>query len=137
MIKDIFKNNIHTIMTFTAISLLAAIIITGAAEVSSFKKESDAIVSFIDSIESEVKLMQLARAAVIMEDLKSVWTSNENKWAMLIDHFEIDNIDTSLLRAEQYIRQEETGLAIAELAALRQYFRHIPEKESFLLKNIL
>ncbi len=136
MIKDTLKNNIHTIMTFSAIALLAVIIIAGTAGISSFKKESEMITDFIDSVESEIKQMQLAKAAAIMDDLKRLWTVKENKWAMLIDHFEIDNIDTSLTRAEQYIRQEETGLAIAELAALRQYIRHIPEKESFLLKNI-
>jgi len=68
---------------------------------------------------------------------KKEWEKTKKVWSMLIDHFEIDNIDATLSRVSMYIESKDKSSALAEVSVLRQYVRHIPRKESFILENIL
>jgi hypothetical protein len=74
-----------------------------------------------------------ARIASVNSD----WKSTSKIWTALIDHIEIDNIDASLSKMEKYISVKDTSMALAEIATLQLFIRHIPEKEAFNLKNIL
>ena len=65
------------------------------------------------------------------------WKKTKYFWAMLLDHFEIDNIDNSFTKAREYIESNDFSSAVAELEALRQYVLHIPKRESFSIENIL
>jgi len=60
----------------------------------------------------------------------------EKAWTVFLDHEEIDNIDTSLVRISKYIETKNTSMAMSEIAVLRQFVKHIPENESLSLKNI-
>jgi hypothetical protein len=56
---------------------------------------------------------------------------------MLIDHFEIDNIDNSMVRMSKYVEEKSSDDALAELAALRKFIQHIPVKNALSIKNVL
>ena len=72
-----------------------------------------------------------------LDDFEIIWKKTKFGWAILLDHFEIDNIDNSFTKSKKYVECKDFSLAFAELEALRQYILHIPQKESFSLENIL
>ncbi len=69
-------------------------------------------------------------------DTRLDWDKHKNWWAVFIDHQEIDNINTTLARAEKYIECRERTLAAGELAVLKLLLLNIPEKERLQLKNV-
>ncbi|MEL7566031.1 MAG: DUF4363 family protein [Dehalobacterium sp.] len=68
--------------------------------------------------------------------VKEEWTQYKKWWAMIIDHHEIDNIDISFSRVDEYINHQNPALAAGELSVLEQYLKHIPETEKISWKNI-
>jgi len=89
------------------------------------------------SLEDFVKGEKWNEADEKLSQMHENWSKTEPKWAMLIDHFEIDNIDNSMTRMSKFIETKASDDALAELGALRQYIQHIPQKNALSLKNVL
>jgi hypothetical protein len=64
------------------------------------------------------------------------WNRHKKWWAMVIDHHEIDNIDTSFSRINEYLNHQNQALSAGELSVLKQFIKHIPETEKVCWKNI-
>lgn len=77
------------------------------------------------------------RATGVVKAIQEDWERHKKWWAVFIDHQEIDNIDTSLVRTSKYIETRESAQAAAELGVLELMLKHIPEKERVNLQNIL
>ena len=74
----------------------------------------------------------------IREIVQEKWNETKNKWAALIDHEEIDNIEETMHRVEMLIGDtEEKVELLSELNKLGFYLEHIPEREEFSIENIL
>lgn len=89
------------------------------------------------SLEMAVKDEKWTEADKLLTQLEEQWLKTEPKWAMLIDHFEIDNIDNSMTRMAKYIETKSSDDSLAELGALRKYVQHIPVKNALSIKNLL
>ncbi|MGI6686363.1 MAG: DUF4363 family protein [Bacillota bacterium] len=68
--------------------------------------------------------------------VKEKWNQHKQWWAMIIDHHEIDNIEISLTRTDEYLSHQDLSLTAGELAVLKHYLEHIPETEKVSWKNI-
>jgi len=68
--------------------------------------------------------------------VKEKWDRHKKWWAMIIDHHEIDNIDTSFSRTNEYLNHRNPALAGGELSVLKQFIKHIPETEKISWENI-
>ncbi|NLD47493.1 MAG: DUF4363 family protein [Clostridiaceae bacterium] len=90
----------------------------------------------INEIESYTVNKDWSSAEESLSIIEENWNKVEKTWAVLLDHMEIDNIDISLIKMAEYIKTKDSALALAEISALKQYVKHIPEKESFNLKNL-
>jgi len=90
----------------------------------------------INSVKISTKNKNWETAETEIDSVLKKWPTVESKWALLLDHAEIDNIEEALTKVSEYIEAKNTPLALAELASLKNYINHIPKKESFNLKNI-
>ena len=74
----------------------------------------------------------------IRENVQKKWDETKYKWAALIDHEEIDNIEETMHRVEMLVGDAEEKIELlSELNRLSFYLQHIPERESFSIENIL
>jgi hypothetical protein len=128
----------YSIKVITTVSvLLAVLIFSGIYTTRSLYTNAGIIESQINMVENSVKAGDWAKVKALLEDVEEKWSRTEKSWTMLLDHIEIDYIDIALTRLKSYIEAEDKSLTLGEIATLRQYIRHIPEKESFKLKNLL
>ncbi|MGE5557551.1 MAG: DUF4363 family protein [Bacillota bacterium] len=65
------------------------------------------------------------------------WMKTRDLWDLIVDHWEIDSIEVSMVRLEQYIRNKNAEDSAAECATLEESLTHIPEKETFSIKSLL
>ncbi len=116
------------ILAFFAMSIYGHIQMKNTAEQLSKK---------LDRIEDRIEKEDWTLGQEYMDELKASWSRVKRKWTITLDHEEIDNIDVTVARIDQFIKTREKPSAMAEIAVLRLYILHIPEKEAFRLSNLL
>ncbi len=70
-------------------------------------------------------------------ELEKVWDKEAKWWPTVLDHQEIDNIEFSMARAREYVAAKNAPLSLGQFSELALMIKHIPEKETISLKNIL
>lgn len=88
-------------------------------------------------IRSDINDKKWDNAKRHINELENIWKKTNSKWAILIEHREIDDIDMSLAKLKSYIDTEDTSLSLAELKTLDELYRHIPLNEKLNLENVL
>lgn len=127
-----------TFKVITSIILLIVIIIAVSLySMNSLAESSEKLEKYIVNIEKNTKEGNWEKAKKEIESIQKDWEKTEKLWTVLLDHIEIDNIDEAISKMSMYVELENAPLALGEATTLRQYIKHIPEKESFSIKNIL
>jgi hypothetical protein len=133
--KKTVISNVKTILIIA--SLLLSVILSGVFLHTYLLSSSNKLDSSLKACYSYLTKEEWDSAKKHLTDFSVYWKKTRFFWAMLLDHFEIDNIDNTFTKAMEYIESKDYSSAVAELEALRQYVLHIPERESFSLENIL
>jgi len=119
------------------ILLLAAVLAFSLYSVDSLHRDVRAMTSGFDRMEKSIEDGRWDAAAEGLAEVRRNWSGSKDRWAIIIDHREIDDIDMAITRITKYIDMRDQPLAAGEAAILEQLFMHIPEKEKVNLKNIL
>lgn len=90
----------------------------------------------IINVENSTKKEDWEMAETNLSSVLDEWPKVENKWSVLLDHAEIDNIEDALIKVDAYIKAKDASSALAELASLKNFIKHIPKKEAFSIKNV-
>ncbi|MEW6622717.1 MAG: DUF4363 family protein [Bacillota bacterium] len=90
----------------------------------------------IDRLEELVKDKKWEEAHILILHIEKKWIEIEERWDIIVDHREMDEIDLTLTRSVKYIEAKNTDLTLGEISALKHLLLHIPRKESFRLRNI-
>jgi len=117
--------------------LLIAIISSGFFTNHILNRDSKLMEEHITQMENYVKSSDWLSAEEEVEYIREYWSQVQDTWAMLQSHFEMDNIDSTLTKVSEFTKARELSLTLAEAALLKQYIKHIPEKVTFNLANIL
>lgn len=102
-----------------------------------FDRTANNLSEGMNQIEKKVQQGEWTAANKLIGQFKSSWGNISNKWTILIDHQEIDEINTSVSRIEKFIETKDLPSLMAELAELRLLIEHVPAKEALNIKNIL
>ncbi len=116
--------------------LLIVIILSGTLTLYYLGRSAGTLELSVDSAIQSVTDKQWTSAEKQLEEFNKNWDKTKYYWAMLVDHFEIDNIDDSFTKTQKYVESKDYSSSLAELEALKYYIMHIPEKEGFTLENI-
>ncbi len=123
--------------TFFCLVLLLALVIGISYFTGYFlKKSAQNLEKYIESMEEGIRSEKWDEVEKQLATFEKEWSRAEKIWALLVDHFEIDNMSTTLAKVANYIDSRDKALILGEMALLKQYLRHIPETETLKLKNI-
>jgi hypothetical protein len=117
--------------------LLAVIVGAGIYSFKALSSTSQKLESHVANIEDCALNGSWNKAKENLSYFKDDWAKTEKIWTILLDHAEMDNIDASLSKVTMFIETRDKPLTLGEIANLKQFVKHIPQKESFNLKNIL
>jgi len=65
------------------------------------------------------------------------YQAKENLMKVLVDHAELDNIESSLIATEEFIKVKNKGNALDAAARSIFYIRHLEDKNRFNVENVL
>lgn len=123
-------------VTASVTVLLALVIISGLMMNSSLEKSALQLEGHINRIETAAAEEDWDMVQLELSHVKQKWEGMEELWTLLLYHIEIDNITMALSKMENYIKAKDKTMTLGEAALLKQYIRHIPQKEAFSLENI-
>ena len=89
------------------------------------------------TIESELNSQKWTQANRSLKTAKKNWNHIKPVWSLFLHHQEIDAIDEALVRTDKAVQTKNESASRIEMGTLRQYLKHIPERERFNLVNIL
>lgn len=129
------SNNTKTVTV--VVSLVLVIIISGVLTLYYLNRSCEKLEKAVDSAGLLIQTKQWDSAEKFLDAFATDWDRTKFGWAILLDHFEIDNIDNSYIKTRKYVECKDYPSALAELESLKAYIKHIPKKESFSLENIM
>jgi hypothetical protein len=115
----------------------AAILVSGILTQQMLYSESDRLHNSLCTLEDYIISQNWEEAEKTLEKFHKNWDKISRTWAMLVDHYEIDNIELELSQLSSFINSKDKSLSLSRLSALKTLVKHIPKKESFILENIL
>jgi hypothetical protein len=120
-------------------SLIIIIIIVslGIYTIKTVEGEAESLHTLMVELEDNIFNNEWESAKSIAETTQKQWDKYKKVWPMLIDHFEIDNMNTKLAELHAYIISRNKTETLSKIAALKVLIKHIPERESFIIQNIL
>ncbi|MGI6713382.1 MAG: DUF4363 family protein [Bacillota bacterium] len=121
----------------TLVVLLILILALGIFNQVLLAKSTDTVTANFNQIYREINNENWAEAQNKIKISKNHWEKHKNWWSMVINHQEIDNIESSFSKISEYIKYHDKALSSGELIVLKQFLEHIPEKEKITFKNIL
>lgn len=119
------------------ISIILTITISGILTLVYFNKTAHDLEKDVNTASEAVKAKNWDYANTQLADFERSWNKTKFGWAILLDHFEIDNIDNTFTKSRKFVEAGDFSSALAELEALKKYILHIPQKENFSIENIL
>lgn len=116
--------------------LTLLIIAGGCLTLYSLNFESQRLDQSLTALEQDIKEQDWDEALKKLKEFNTEWDKVSTFWSMLIDHYEIDNIELILSQLTSYVKSQEKTEALSQMSSLKTLIKHIPEKESFNLRNI-
>lgn len=120
------------------IFLLTAVIITaGCLTLNTLAEESAKLDNSLSELEKDIENMNWEAAAKGLKEFHNNWDRISKLWTMLIDHYEIDNIELAIAELDSYIKTQNKSQALAQLSSVKALIKHIPQKEALSFRNLL
>ena len=91
----------------------------------------------LDGLEEAIMSEDWSRAEEVCRRAEEAWEQIRSRWAMLIDHEEMEDIDFAYVSLKGAIRREDRDEATADLTELVFFLRHAPEADRPGWENIL
>ncbi len=117
--------------------IILIIIAFGVFTINMLKNEAENLHTALVELEKNIYAEEWGKAKDIGRTIEKQWDKYKRIWPMLIDHFEIDNVNINLAELQAYILSNDKTESLSRLAALKVLIKHIPERESFIIQNIL
>lgn len=123
--------------TFWIVLVIAAIFFVGNIYLASALKErSQEVVNIIEDIEKEISKKDWEGIQSSVNALQKQWQGMAKPWKIFIEHEELDKIELSMLKVNEYARVQSEDLIRAELASLKFLVRHIYISNKLDIENV-
>lgn len=120
-----------------SIIIIIVILSLGLFTIKTIDNEAENLHALLIEMENDVYKEDWSKANSVAESIEKLWDEYKKEWPMLIDHLEIDNLSSKLVELQAYAINSSKAETLANIAILKVLIKHIPEKESFIIQNIL
>ena len=119
------------------ISTLTLLIIAGGClTLNALNSESQRLNDSLAALEEDILKQNWDDALKKFEKFHNKWDKVSSIWSMLVDHYEIDNIELILSQLNSYVKNQDKNEALSQMSSLKTLIKHIPAKESFNFQNV-
>jgi len=102
----------------------------------SIDKHTSIFVKQLDYVSETIRIENWDMVSIEFTRIRTNWGKIRKLLTILLDHHEIDNIDLSMAKANQYILTKNMPLSLGEIEVLKKLFAIVKESEELSLTNI-
>jgi len=118
--------------------IILVVFVTGTFTINqNINRSCEKLLEDIKVLDQSVKNSEWNNAKDQLSNLKGEWEDTKKRWELFLEHYEMDAIDVTIARLDQFVEIEERTLSLGEIAEFRLLISHIQDKESLKLGNIL
>lgn len=88
------------------------------------------------AIEPDLEAQNWDQSLLKLKSIQNTWEKTKIFWAVLTNHKEMDLIEEALIKTIKAVSSESYADARISLGVLRDFIKHIPEKERFSIVNV-
>jgi hypothetical protein len=122
---------------WTSIAVTAVLLVTWGVFISYAEVDVDKMVTDIDSAVVSIEADDWVEAQGAIMRVAQRWHDRRLAYSLFFDAISINDVESSLVRADAYCRAQEIGSAVAELASLRHLLLFLYENELVTIENVL
>jgi hypothetical protein len=100
-------------------------------------RSSEKLLSYIETSRDAASKGDTETIHEQVKELRAKWEAAESRWEMLVDHREIDRIDTLMTHVQAMAAEGALEPLIPELEELAFFITHIDDKHKIRPENIL
>lgn len=119
----------------TLCGLLAFLILSLMIQ-SYLDQSADFLSRKLSEIEPDIKSLNWNQTDIKLKSFTKDWERTKLYWAVITNHKEMDLIEEALLKTIQAVAGGSYTDALINLSVLKNFIKHIPEKERFSIVNI-
>ncbi len=90
----------------------------------------------LNQLEEMVKNEKWSEALHKVSQIQEKWFSVKDRWDIVVDNNEMDEVDLAIVRSIKYIEIESLDLALGEIAVLNHLVKCIAQKEVVNILNV-
>ncbi len=119
-----------------SIVVLIVFIILSIFVQNKIQQTANDIVSDIKELYKNIENENWEVSDLQLKELEQKWEELGDKWGVIVEHEEIDNITVALLKSKTFSLNREKEEALAELREFEFMIDHIPKINKLELKNV-
>jgi len=119
------------------ISIVAFVLLLDIVSFNYLDKTSENLDKMLTIVQQNIEKENWTEAKKNIDKAEKEWKNIDKKWAILIEHREIDEIEINMEKLKSYVETKNKDLSMAQLKAIKMLIRHIPQNEKPTLENIL
>ncbi|MGB9780369.1 MAG: DUF4363 family protein [Caldanaerobacter sp.] len=118
------------------IFLLMFIIFLDIMSIKYLESTSQKIERILAMAEESIKKGDWEKAKLLVEKSESEWKKIDKKWALLVEHREIDEIEINMEKLKSFVESKNKDHSMAQLKTVKMLLKYVPENEKPTLENI-
>ena len=115
---------------------LSAFLIAGYLVQSSLNQTANRLDRQLAEVEEKLAAGDWDQVSSGLKKVQNTWEQAKTFWAVVTNHKEMDLIEEALIKTIKASSCKSYADAAINLGALRQFIKHIPERERFSMVNI-
>lgn len=123
-------------VTPLVVFLLVFIFFLDFASIKYLDNTSQKIDSLLSKVEDHIKSGDWEKAKDWVEKAESEWKKIDRKWALLVEHREIDEIEINMEKLKSFVESKNRDQSMAQLKTVKMLLKYVPENEKPTFENI-
>jgi hypothetical protein len=116
--------------------LLVFIFLLDFASIKYLDSTSKKIDRLLSKVEDHIKTGDWKKAKDWVEKAESEWKKIDRKWALLVEHREIDEIEINMEKLKSFVESKNKDQSMAQLKTVKMLLKYVPENEKPTFQNI-
>lgn len=115
---------------------LLFVISLNCVQLSFLKNTGGEMLSALDVVLTKIQNEDFESAKAKLGTLNDKWESIRDRWDILTEHDDVEELESSLASIEAYVENKEVVDAVVEVAVLKQIIEHIIQNETLSFSTI-
>ena len=121
---------------YITIAIISIMLISLFLLLNVFNSSADDLIAILENMVENVQGENWGKSQDLYAEFDKKWMDTKEFWATLVDHQELDEINTSITKVKYYNLENKSMETLIELEYMIRFIQHLKEKERLTISNL-